>query len=165
MLQNQTEVRHWSVNISSFCLTHFPIMDFNDALKIYSEEILNNCIALSCLAGSLQCKLFGALFPPPSPSPRACSQASGVQWRACRAESHVFVRGKLTNHNVRYYKDVLACLYRLLWLVKIMYQTPFLSNRKFYPRSPVKRLSFEDGKIAVALLNLAEILIFLSFCR
>lgn len=64
MLQNQTEVRHWSVNISSFCLTHFPIMDFNDALKIYSEEILNNCIALSCLAGSLQCKLFGALFPP-----------------------------------------------------------------------------------------------------
>ena len=41
----------------------------------------------------------------------------------------------------------------------------FLSNRKFYPRSPVKRLSFEDGKIAVALLNLAEILIFLSFCR
>ena len=79
MLQNQTEVRHLSVNTSSFYLTHFPIMDFNDALKIYSEEILNNCIALSCLAGSLQCKLFGALFPPPSPSPRACSQASGVR--------------------------------------------------------------------------------------
>ena len=85
-------------------------MDFIDTLKIYSEEILNNCIALSSLAGSLQCKLFGALFPPPSPPPRACSQASGV--RGVRRVTFLCVEN---------WPITMCVITRTSWLVYIAY--------------------------------------------
>ena len=41
----------------------------------------------------------------------------------------------------------------------------FSEQQEILSKVAGEEVVFEDGKIAVALLNLAEILIFLSFCR
>ena len=53
----------------------------------------------------------GSSFPSPITAPKSLLAS---KWRAWRAESHVFVYRKLTNHNVRYFSVALAGLYRLL---------------------------------------------------